>query len=223
MYFGDQRNYHETDVDDNFLYDDSWDTTTHTTDFVPEEAIREVPADVEYAAKWSEQNKFRIDMLFNGGGSVPFAEEGQHGRRGGVGGANGETSTGRFKGDRPAAGGFQKDQETSAGSATPGTTRTSTSAARPRATSKPSSTRTRWAMGARNEAGRARADGEHRADGGAGQRQPVGDHHRRAFGLANLVPATRAWSTRPTRLSRSRHRSSGRQTGGRHLYLRGHR
>ncbi len=75
VYFGDQRNYYESHIDDNFLFDDSWNTTTHATDFTPADAIREVPADVEYAAKWALENKFRIDMLFNGGGSVQYAEE----------------------------------------------------------------------------------------------------------------------------------------------------
>jgi hypothetical protein len=72
-YFGDQRNYLETDVDDNFLSDDIWDTATHSTDFTPADAAREVPADVVAAANWSKTNNFRIDMLFNGGGSVAFA------------------------------------------------------------------------------------------------------------------------------------------------------
>ncbi len=72
-YFGDQRNYLETDIDDNFLADDAWDTATHTTDFTPANALREVPADVTNAATWSKTNNFRIDMLFNGGGSVAFA------------------------------------------------------------------------------------------------------------------------------------------------------
>ncbi len=73
-YFGDQRNYLETDIDDNFLSDDVWDTTTHSTDFNPADALREVPdgrhdrRDMVKAA-----NNFRIDMLFNGGGSVAFA------------------------------------------------------------------------------------------------------------------------------------------------------
>jgi hypothetical protein len=75
VYFGDQRNYLETDVDDNFLSDDSWSTTNHATDFNPADALRETPKDVEFAAKWSAENKFRIDMLFNGGGSVQYAEE----------------------------------------------------------------------------------------------------------------------------------------------------
>jgi hypothetical protein len=75
VYFGDQRNYYEAHIDDNFLFDDSWDTTAHATDFNPADAIREVPADVEYAANWAAANKFRIDMLFNGGGSTQYAEE----------------------------------------------------------------------------------------------------------------------------------------------------
>ena len=73
VYFGDQRNYLETHVDDNFLGDDSWNTTTHSTDYDPTTALREVPADVTTAADWSAANKFRIDMLFNGGGSVAVA------------------------------------------------------------------------------------------------------------------------------------------------------
>ena len=75
VYFGDQRNYYEANIDDNFLADDSWSTKEHTTDYNPADAVRETPPDVEYAAKWSAQNKFRIDMLFNGGGSVAYQEE----------------------------------------------------------------------------------------------------------------------------------------------------
>jgi hypothetical protein len=93
VYFGDQRNYYEAHVDDNFLYDDSWDTTTHTTDYNPADAIREVPTDVEYAAKWALEHNFRIDMLFNGGGSVSYAEEHQI-TVGGNGGSTGETTKG---------------------------------------------------------------------------------------------------------------------------------
>ena len=66
-YFGDQRNYLETHIDDNFLADDTWDTTTHTTDYDPADALREIPADVTAAVNWSAQNNFRIDMLYNGG------------------------------------------------------------------------------------------------------------------------------------------------------------
>jgi hypothetical protein len=109
VYFGDQRNYYEADIDDNFLFDDSWDTTTHTTDYLPEDAIREVPADVETAAKWSEQNKFRIDMLFNGGGSVSYAE-GNTAALGGNGGSSGGTTKGggSTEGTDPLLAAFQK-------------------------------------------------------------------------------------------------------------------
>ncbi len=76
VYFGDQRNYLETHVDDNFLSDDSWSTTAHTTDYNPADALRETAPDVEYAAQWAATHKFRIDMLFNGGGSVQY--QGEH-------------------------------------------------------------------------------------------------------------------------------------------------
>ncbi len=74
-YFGDQRNYLETHIDDNFLADDTWNTATHTTDYDPADALRESAADVDAAASWSAQNNFRIDMLFNGGGSQQFAAD----------------------------------------------------------------------------------------------------------------------------------------------------
>ena len=73
-YFGDQRNYLETHIDDNFLSDDAWSTASHSTDFNAADALREVPADITAAAAWSKQNNFRIDMLFNGGGSVAVAD-----------------------------------------------------------------------------------------------------------------------------------------------------
>ncbi|MBV8929020.1 MAG: hypothetical protein JO152_07845, partial [Mycobacteriaceae bacterium] len=76
VYFGDQRNYLETHIDDNFLSDDSWSTTAHTTDFNAANALREVPADIAQAAQWSAANHFRIDMLFNGAGSVAVATGG---------------------------------------------------------------------------------------------------------------------------------------------------
>ncbi len=75
VYFGDQRNYYEANIDDNFLSDDSWSTTEHTSDYNPAHAVRETPTDVTYAASWSAANKFRIDMLFNGGGSAQYQEE----------------------------------------------------------------------------------------------------------------------------------------------------
>ena len=76
-YFGDQRNYLETHIDDNFLPDDSYTPGSPAgtvgggaTDYNPADALREQPNDVTAAAAWSKANNFRIDMLYNGGGST---------------------------------------------------------------------------------------------------------------------------------------------------------
>jgi hypothetical protein len=98
-YFGDQRNYLETNIDDNFLSDDSWSvagsatTPAHSTDFNPADALREVPADVQQAATWSRDEGLRMDMLFNGGGSVAVAD-GDSLVGAGDGGSGGTGSTG---------------------------------------------------------------------------------------------------------------------------------
>ena len=105
IYFGDQRNYLATHIDDNFLSDAAWSisgnatTPAHSTDFNEADSLREVPADVVAAANWSRQNNFRIDMLFNGGGSVAVANgdtlvgAGDSGS-GGTGSTGGSTGTG---------------------------------------------------------------------------------------------------------------------------------
>ncbi|MFL5864074.1 MAG: hypothetical protein ACJ780_25435, partial [Solirubrobacteraceae bacterium] len=100
VYFGDQRNYLETNIDDNFLSDDSWSvagnatTAPHSTDFNAADASRTVPADVTTAATWSRANNFRIDMLFNGGGSVAAAAGGSIvGTGDGGSGTTGSTGT----------------------------------------------------------------------------------------------------------------------------------
>jgi hypothetical protein len=75
-YFGDQRNYLVTHIDDNFLSDDSYTPGAGgivgggATDYNAADALREQPADVTKAADWSKANNFRIDMLYNGGGST---------------------------------------------------------------------------------------------------------------------------------------------------------
>ncbi len=78
-YFGDQRNYLETNVDDNFLSDDSYTPGTGvgggSTDYNPADALRESSTDVATAAAWSAANHTRIDMLFNGGGSQQYSSE----------------------------------------------------------------------------------------------------------------------------------------------------
>jgi hypothetical protein len=74
-YLGDQRNYLEMQVDDIFLGDDIWNPAVHATDFNPADAVRMTAADVTKAVEWSRANGLRLDALFNGGGSVAYAEE----------------------------------------------------------------------------------------------------------------------------------------------------
>jgi hypothetical protein len=75
VYFGDQRNYLEMDIDDTFTPDDAWNTATHQINYNDADALRMNPDDVEYAAKWEkEHGGFRMEQLFNGGGSVEYQE-----------------------------------------------------------------------------------------------------------------------------------------------------
>jgi hypothetical protein len=71
-HLGEYRNYLEMDIDDTFTPDDAWDTTTHDNDYSDADALRMQPADVDYAASWSAANDFRMDQLYNGGGSVEY-------------------------------------------------------------------------------------------------------------------------------------------------------
>jgi hypothetical protein len=73
-YLGDQRNYLELQVDDVFLPDDIWSTSTHTTDYNPADAVRMSSEDVTSAVEWSRSSGLRLDMVFNGGGSVEYRE-----------------------------------------------------------------------------------------------------------------------------------------------------
>jgi hypothetical protein len=73
VYFGDQRNYVEMDIDDTFTPDDAWDTATHEINYDNADSLRIKAADVDYAAKWEkEHGGFRMEQLFNGGGSVEY-------------------------------------------------------------------------------------------------------------------------------------------------------
>jgi hypothetical protein len=119
-YFGDQRNYLETQIDDNFLADDVWSVAgvpgvvaAHSTDFTAADAIREVPSDVQTAAQWSKSNSFRMDMLFNGGGSTQFAD-GCTEASAGDGGAGGVSTdcTGAKTGTDPLLSAFQANDST---------------------------------------------------------------------------------------------------------------
>ncbi|HEV7773600.1 MAG TPA: hypothetical protein VGO48_09980 [Conexibacter sp.] len=73
-YLGDQRNYLELQVDDIFLPDDIWDPETHRTNYNPEAAVRMRSEDVTEAVEWTRATGLRLDMVFNGGGSVEYAE-----------------------------------------------------------------------------------------------------------------------------------------------------
>jgi hypothetical protein len=76
VHLGLARNYVEMNIDDTFTPDDAWDVTTHANDYTDADAIRMSAADVVYAAQWSRANGFRMDQLFNGGGSVGYQTDG---------------------------------------------------------------------------------------------------------------------------------------------------
>jgi len=71
-HLGEYRHYVEMDIDDTFTPDDAWNTTLHTIDYSDADALRMRAADVDYAAQWSAANNFRMEQLFNGGGSVAY-------------------------------------------------------------------------------------------------------------------------------------------------------
>lgn len=75
VYLGYQRNHLELQIDDLFLPDDIWDPESNTTNYDPEDAVRMSAADVTRAAQWSRDTELRLDMVFNGGGSVQQMEE----------------------------------------------------------------------------------------------------------------------------------------------------
>jgi hypothetical protein len=66
------RNYVETDVDDTFTPDNAWSIATHSNDYTDADSLRMSAGDVVNAAQWSQANGFRLDQLFNGGGSVEY-------------------------------------------------------------------------------------------------------------------------------------------------------
>jgi hypothetical protein len=76
-YFGDQRNYVEMDIDDTFTPDDGWNATTTpgSIDYSDADALRMNPSDVTTAATWENAHDFRMDQLFNMGGTVNYAAD----------------------------------------------------------------------------------------------------------------------------------------------------
>ncbi|MBA2517720.1 MAG: hypothetical protein H0V22_10485 [Solirubrobacterales bacterium] len=73
IYLGRDRAYLSVNVDDVLLPDDKWDPVSNTTpeDTAPgQQDLRMTAADVTRLVNWQNANGFRLDMLFNGGGSV---------------------------------------------------------------------------------------------------------------------------------------------------------
>jgi hypothetical protein len=64
VFFGDQRNYLETDIDDVLNSDDVWSTSAHANSGT----VAMTATDVANAVSWSQANSFRMDNVFNGGG-----------------------------------------------------------------------------------------------------------------------------------------------------------
>ena len=197
-YFGDQRNYLETHIDDNFLSDDTWNTATHSTDYTPANALRETPADVTKAVNWSAQNKFRIDMLYNGGGS----------RYGGSARSAADLFPGReelVRLDQPHMGPPQPR---------PGMRARQLHRVRDQPEQR---------LG--DECGDGpRSNVEHRSDSGARRQQPWCVRDGEHSGLANLVPGNPG-TVDPPGLRRGTHGDATRQWRTRrgHLHLRDHR
>ena len=76
-YFGDQRNYVETDIDDTFTPDDAWDATTTpgSLDYSETDDLRMNAGDVATASTWEANNNFRMDQLFNMGGTAAYQSD----------------------------------------------------------------------------------------------------------------------------------------------------
>jgi hypothetical protein len=75
VYLGYWRNYFTMHVDDVFLTNDRWDTATNTTPADDVDQIRMTPEDVSAALAWQQANGLRLDLAFNGLGSVDWIRE----------------------------------------------------------------------------------------------------------------------------------------------------
>jgi hypothetical protein len=77
-YLGNRRNHLEMHVDDVFLADNLWDVATHsdpgdavTPDGAPEApSVRMVASDVTRLVNWQNARKLKLDMVFNGSGTI---------------------------------------------------------------------------------------------------------------------------------------------------------
>ncbi len=70
MYLGCERVYLPLHVDDVLLANHAWDLTRHLTDTSPAAARRMTAADASRVAEWVRSRGLRLDLVFNGQGSV---------------------------------------------------------------------------------------------------------------------------------------------------------
>ncbi|MEV4141412.1 hypothetical protein AB0J72_55805 [Dactylosporangium sp. NPDC049742] len=76
VHLGNTRNFLSVHVDDVLLPDDRWDTTHNCTvgddcgPGIENTTIRMTPADVQALIAWQQANNLKLDIAFNGGGSV---------------------------------------------------------------------------------------------------------------------------------------------------------
>ncbi|MEU0563289.1 hypothetical protein [Dactylosporangium sp. NPDC006015] len=76
VHLGNTRNFLSVHVDDVLLPDDRWDTTHNCTagddcgPGIENTTIRMTPADVQALIAWQQANDLKLDIAFNGGGSV---------------------------------------------------------------------------------------------------------------------------------------------------------
>ena len=73
-HLGIDRNYIEMDIDDTFTPDNAWSIAVHDNDYSDADSLRMSAADVVTSAQWSQANDFRMDQLFNFGGSVEYQD-----------------------------------------------------------------------------------------------------------------------------------------------------
>ena len=74
VYFGEQRNYVEMDIDDTFTPDDAWDSVDPTRRLhqLRRRAAHRTSATSTTPQNGRGSNDFRMDQLFNGGSSVVY-------------------------------------------------------------------------------------------------------------------------------------------------------
>lgn len=75
VYLGYWRNYYTMHVDDIFLTNDRWDPVSNTTPSDAANQIRLTPDDVAATLAWQQATGIRLDLAFNGFGSVQAVQE----------------------------------------------------------------------------------------------------------------------------------------------------